>query len=357
MTVVLSRRSFLAFSAGTYLGTFWCTSATAQSKNLVAVEWGTYINTTQALSKKLSIADVKWELHAGGAAAILAKIKASWPRVNYDVVTAWSPVFLPMVQEGWVETLNPQEMPNLRDIPDQLFIKDSNGAIKAAPRVVNPQMWGYRTDLCPFKVIKMQDLLDPRLKGKVLFPGPVLNTGMQLVSIARALGGDERNMEPAWDFVKKLAQSGNIGRVSASDSETFNSLSTGETCLGFATATGFMRLIDAKLPITTLGKMPPESGFKAAIAMEGWAILKGGNVPTAKAWVNAMLAPDVNGDFAERTFAIPANSKAPISARLDPVRFGPADYAEHTYVPDYGYISGQLNSWTQRWEKEIAPLL
>ena len=55
-----------------------------------------------------------------------------------------------------------------------------------------------------------------------------------MVALALHKGGDERNMEPAWDFVKELAKSGNIGRVANADTDVTNSISSGETCVSFA---------------------------------------------------------------------------------------------------------------------------
>lgn len=332
-------------------------AAGAQGKEIVAVEWGGgYKKAIDTINATQNAVKVTFELHAGGAAAVLAKIKATWPKANYDVVAAWNPVFASMIAEDWVETVTVDEMPNLKDIPKALFMTDASGALKAIPRSITGQHWGYRKDLVPFEITKIQDLLDERLKGQVLFPGPVMNSGMQLVSIARALGGDENNMEPAWDFVKQLARKGNIGRVATSDSETFNSLSTGETCVGFAATTSFGR-VAAAAPVVTLTKMPPESGFRTAIIMEGWAILKGPKAAAAKEWVNTLLSPENNAVLNAGIGTVPVNSKSKASEKLGHITFTEEELAKHAFVPDWQVLAKNLNGWTQRWEKEVAPLL
>jgi len=53
------------------------------------------------------------------------------------------------------------------------------------------------------------------------------------VALAKARGGDEYNVDPGWEFLKELAQSGNIGRVSANTSDVITSLETGETSVTF----------------------------------------------------------------------------------------------------------------------------
>ena len=40
-------------------------------------------------------------------------------------------------------------------------------------------------------------------------------------------------MEPGWELLKKLAKSGNIGRVAATETDFLNSMTTGETTVAF----------------------------------------------------------------------------------------------------------------------------
>jgi putative spermidine/putrescine transport system substrate-binding protein len=354
MVKPISRRLVVAGGA---VGLALPSQGRAALPSLVAVEWGGSTGEAmQALQSRQSIAQIRWEQHAGGAAAILAKIQAALPKVNYDVVAAWSPVFVTMIAEDWLETVTVAEMPNLAQVPAALFMKDKTGALKTIPRDINPQLWGYRQDICPFAIAKMEDLLDPRLKGQVCFPGPVMNTSMQMISIARAFGGDEFQMDTAWDFVKKLARSGNIGRVATSDIEVFNSLSSGETSVGFSAASGFVR-IARDMPLVMLAKMPAASGFKSAIAMEGWCILKGGNTQLAKDWVNAMMSAKANEEFCAQSDHAPTNIDAKPSPRLAPVTFTGPELAAYSYTPDWQHIAVSLRGWTERWEKEVTPLL
>ena len=62
-----------------------------------------------------------------------------------------------------------------------------------------------------------------------MWPNPTLNTNLQVVALSKALGGDEYNMEPGWEFLAEMAKVGNIGRVSANTSDVITSLETGET--------------------------------------------------------------------------------------------------------------------------------
>ena len=331
--------------------------AFAADKPLTVIDWGgNYIDNIRLVSEKLTGFDVTYDVHAGDATATLTKMKTTWPKSDYDVVAAWNPIFSSMINEGWAETVTADEIPNLKDVPSALFMSDGSGAWKTVPRSIMALHWGYAKQFCPFPLTNIRDLLDPRLKGLVLMPPPQSSTNMQMISIAYALGGDERNMEPAWEFVKKMAEAGNIGRVSMSDADTFTSMSTGETCVTFTTSTGFQH-IGTVTPVENLARMPADSGFRTGIVTEGWIVPKGANTAAAKEWLNGMMSPESNAAFCSAVGSIPANIKATVSEEQKYVAFTEEEYAKYTFPTDWAYVATQVDGWIQRWEKEIAPLL
>src|SRR4051812_30624850 len=96
----LSRRKLLKISAASglapALGISRITAAQAQEQLLVVMWGAAWIE----VSRKIVDAyvaktgdKVAWELHAGGAMAIVAKIKPAWPRVGYNLISGWDPVF------------------------------------------------------------------------------------------------------------------------------------------------------------------------------------------------------------------------------------------------------------------------
>src|SRR5918993_1543166 len=122
----LTRRDLILGMSAAGLSGILPTSVLAQrGEQLVVVQWGAaWIE----VAKKITDAyvaktgdRVAWELHAGGAMAIVAKIKAAWPRPNYNVVSGWDPVFRAMIKEDWLEPLSLDELPALKDIPPIFF--------------------------------------------------------------------------------------------------------------------------------------------------------------------------------------------------------------------------------------------
>ena len=102
------------------------------------------------------------------------------------------------MREGWLETVTLENVPNIVNVPEALITTDEEGNWKNIPRNTGAVYFGYREDIVPFEITSINDLLDPRLKGQILWPDPFYGTNVQMVMLALARGGDEFNMEPGW---------------------------------------------------------------------------------------------------------------------------------------------------------------
>ena len=329
--------------------------ARADTIALTAVEWGgDVVEAMKQIAAAQSAETVNWVLHQGGAAAILPKIKAVWPHVDYDYVAGWEGSFNSMVKEDWLETIVPADVPNLADMPEKIIIRDPKGAIKAVPRAVGGMYFGYRTDTAPLPMTKIDDLFDPRLKGAVCWPGPTQSMMLQIVALALHAGGDETNMEPGWKLMKDLAKSGNIGRIAVTDIDFTNSLTAGETSVGFFAEPGWAA-VAKNFPITRLTK---QAGFKTFLYQSGFGVMK--NRPNLKAtldFVNFAISPDMNALYAKVAGEAPLNAKAATPVTLKHLAFTSDEFASFVHVPDYNVVLGQQDAWSKRWEQDIAPLL
>ncbi|MFD2052069.1 PotD/PotF family extracellular solute-binding protein [Mesorhizobium calcicola] len=355
----VSRRKFLKDAASatalSTLGPLVASRAYA-ADTITATEWGgSYVDGIKLIAAKQDI-QVNWQLYSGGAAAVLPKIKATWPNPGIDLLAGWDLVLQEVAREGWAEPVTVERVPNLADIPTKLLIKDSAGNIINIPRSIVSISWFYREDNAPFEIRKIDDLLDPRLKGKVCFPSPACNSNLQMVALALHRGGDERNMEPAWDFVKELARSGNIGRVATADTDITNSISSGETCISFQGGSYVIGLArDFKIKYLT--KMDPETGFRTFLYQEAWCVLKGKHADAAFEFANFAINAENNTEFNRSIAGIPANVKATTSDEVKPMIFNNEEMERYIHIPDWAYVSEQADAWLKRWEQEIVPLL
>ncbi len=328
------------------------------AESLVVVTWGgTWVDSTKQHAKAFAEDhDVRfaWELHQGGSQNILGKIKATWPVVKYDLVSAWNPTFSGMITEGWLETID--DVPNLKDIPNHYVMKDANGDGKTVPASVGATFWGYRTDLTEIEFKSVEDFLHPSLKGKVAIWDPTSWSFLPYISMAMEFGGNEKNIEPAFDFLKELAKSGNISRILASDVEQTNTMTTGESVVSFGFAGSWTEASKNK-PIKVLSRVPGSGGLKGLLYTEGWGIVKGGNVELAKEFANFVVNPENNEAHNERLSQTPTNSKSKPSAAAAPYTYTAEEFEEFAYIPDYGYIIEHVDEWAKRFESEIVPII
>jgi putative spermidine/putrescine transport system substrate-binding protein len=323
---------------------------------MVGVEWGSpYIDATKAALAKYSGANVTWELHQNGAAAILAKIKATWPNTAYSIIDMWSPVFVSCMKEGWSEPVTFDEVPNLADVPPSFITKDKDGRSFNIPRNINVTCFAVRKDTVPIEIKTIHDLYDPKLKGQIAWPDATQNTSLQVVGLAYANGGDEYHMEPGWNALKELAKTGNIGRIVSNDSDMVNTISSGETSVIYSTL-GTLSAAAKNVPLSYLTKTDPS--IKSALAIEGWVVLKSAkDKKAAFDLLNFLVAPEAEASFCKALSVPPANSKATPTPGLEFATYSPDEASKFTYTPDYGYISTQLDAWQKRFQNDILPLI
>lgn len=131
-------------------------------------------------------------------------------------------------------------------------------AARARPRRVVRRR-GYRTDLVDEPIGSIEQLLEPRFKGKLCVPFPVNLTGLPMLTHAMQRGGDERNIEPGWAFLKELAGKGEIGRVINNNSEFINAMSSGETSVAFFNI-GAWTQVRKQFPVKLMTRLKDNKG-------------------------------------------------------------------------------------------------
>ena len=261
-----------------------------------------------------------------------------------------------MIKEDWLEEITPDDVPNLKDVPKSLIFTDLKGRGMTVPTSVNANLWAYRADICPIEIKQIDDLLSPKLKGQICFPDPLLSTNFAVVALALARGGNERNLEPGWKFLAELAKSGNIGRVAHSDNDIITSMTTGETSVNFGSAV-VNGTIGKNFPVKTLGRVPGDQSLKSIVFTTGFVVLKGKNKKAATEFINLLMTPENNAKYNAAIGTVPSNRRAPVPEKMDFHKFSDEEDKQFAYHADWAYVSDQLDSWTKRWETDIAPLL
>jgi putative spermidine/putrescine transport system substrate-binding protein len=362
MPVESGRRDFLtagAAACGLVLLGSPFGNARAQAAGVSGITWGgPWVKALTAEGAKQTAVNVNWSLHAGGAATVIAKLKATMPQHDLDIVHAFPPVFYSMMREGWLDPVSPEEVPNLRSIPAEMPVKDASGSAVDVPVSSSGQFWLYDEAALGMKIQKADDLLNPRLRGKLLAYAPTFQAGSFIVCLARARGGDERNIDPGFEFAKELAKAKIIGRVAKSDVEIINAYTTREVGIGMINL-GSYGEVRKRRSMTLLNKVPGSPIFKTYISHEGFAILKGAKSKKAiLTFLNYLTDPAVNAEYAPMVGQLPVNEKSAVPADLADIRLKDADERRNfgAYF-DFQTMSQNLDAWNRRWELEVAPLL
>jgi putative spermidine/putrescine transport system substrate-binding protein len=259
-----------------------------------------------------------------------------------------------MMKEGWLEDVD--DVKGLDQVAKALVdnFRDANGKAKVVPVATDGSYFGYRTDMITTPVKSIKDLLDPGMKGKIGLLDPSMYSFTPYIAMALELGGSEKNLEPAWDFMKQLAASGNVAQVLKSDVDTINALTTGAVALSY-TGIGNWGKIDQAAPIKLCNRVDGSKGLKAFLFTLGWVILKGSRVEAAKEFA---IRADHDEAYAAATTASPANVSAKPSPELAKfVLTSQEDIKNYAYFPDFDYISQKIGDWSKRFETEIQPLL
>lgn len=129
-----------------------------------------------------------------------------------------------------------------------------------------------------------KDLLDPKLKGKIVFSDPNSSSAAwnNVCNIMSVYGDDSPE---AWDYMENLIKNGLV--MSTSSSVCFKSVETGEYLVGLTYEDGASTLL--KSGATNIRMVYPEEGTSASAF--GCAVIKGAPHETAaKAMVNFLMS-------------------------------------------------------------------
>jgi putative spermidine/putrescine transport system substrate-binding protein len=328
------------------------------AQTLVGVNWGgPWLDGAKPIAKaweQKTGNKIAWELHEGSSAAVATKIRATWPTVKYDLIAGNDPVIHIMTREGWLEAVD--DVPSLRDIPKNMIVRDKQGRAMAVPHFAGSVCWGYRTDLVKEPITSLKDLLEPRFKGKVGLRDTGSWSGLPLVSMALEFGGNERSIDPAFDFLKELAKRGHVANVAKSGMDVINSMNLGDSAVTLAPVPEWVK-IRANHPVKLLNRVPGSRSLKGFYTLGHWILPKGTKVALAKDFTNFFVSPENDEAYAKAIGAAPTNVKAKFDPALGEYFFAPGELDQYAYFCDFDYMSQNDQKWIQRFDLEIRPLL
>jgi len=274
----------------------------------------------------------------------LAKLRAQKGNPQIDVVPFDPPGAIPAANEGLLEKLDPERIPNLKD--QYPFEIQKHGLF--ATQWLSNQVLAYNTNFIKEPPKSWADLWKPEYKGKVILPDISTSHGFFFISIISKMqaGGDLYNTEAAFAKLKTLRP--NVLTFWTSHDQVAQLLNSGEAWLAPWTSDRALTQVAAKAPIALT--VPKEGAiyFTSQIGMA-----KGTkNKALAENYVNVAISAEAQLMNAQEAFLGPANSKVKLEGYLaENLAYG--DTLKKLVAPDWNKMDQVRDNWTERWNREI----
>ena len=361
-SINLSRRDFvrgmgalgLSLGAGGLLTA--CDSGKGEAVHLMQM---VYVGPGQSIvPRELKLAferdhpGVTIELMEGTNAAIYPQMVAqkevdpNKPLVNFGFFNADSTA-KGDVDDMWV-SLDPKKIPRMEDTYEQYRRPDNLGVA-----------WGvagmgllYNTDLVEEPPTSWLDMFDPRFKGKVaLFDYAFAFNG--LVEVAYVLGGDEDNMDGAFEMVSKAAKDGQFSFFFTSNAQAKDALVTGNVLL----EPFFVQFGITWGPKGEGGPVAAVAPDEGMMAMPVYmAVVKGSSqaqIDAASEYINTFMSPEWLSRHCNLAAQAPLSKYAQLDKDLALEPTYQPQAVENAMLLDWAKIAANSAEWKERWDREV----
>ena len=317
------------------------TVAPAEAESLTLQTWGGVWEqgaraVGDAFAKKYGV-EVNYEQQQNTRMGI-AKIRSQKEDPQVDIIFSTSDALEQAAEENLLIAIDPAKAPNLAQLPAR--------AVRATSIDVMNIIFGfaYRKDLAPFELKHWQDLLDPRLAGKVASPNAQFSSGRWIIMASLINGGNENNVDPGFAFLDKLKP--NIVSFVATDGESVKVLQSGEAAvLAFGLLSDFAKLLG---PDSQLQFVVPDDKPVVATSV-GVGIPSSKNADLAVKFLDFISTPEAQTAYCAAITCTPVNPKASAPGAIADFRPAP----DSLYRADWHVMNSSLAAWDDRFKKEI----
>lgn len=325
----------------------------AQSKEVRLLSWG---GTVQTMLEKEGWAD-QFAKDTGytvtlvpkaTSAEIIATAIAQKDKPQIDVVLCDLVAFLQGADQGIFEKLEGAKVPNLGKMLDIAKVKDI-GIMTYADilSIIYLEEVFKKKGWAPPKT--WADLMRPEFKGQLIIP-PVSNTyGLYaLVELARLHGGSEKNIDPGFDALKKIAPGVVDWTTTFAKIGTLMQSETASVAV-FGNASGW-EIKERGTPVNVI--IPEPAYMSPTIA----GLMKGSPNPEGAAiFLNWLISEKVLAYRAKRFGQSPMNREVKVDGPTAG-RVLTGEQLTKLVKIDYEQVVAKRGEWNQRFEREVAPI-
>jgi putative spermidine/putrescine transport system substrate-binding protein len=295
----------------------------------------------------------KVEYVAGSPAESLAKLIAGRGRqIPFDVVEMIDSVVPDFQEGGFLQKID------LGNVPNKKFLKSFQFDDFKVANWVTQEGIVYNAE--KFKELgipaptKYADIMNPKLRGKVVFPD--VGTGgwvHAIVGMSMAFGGSEANIDPGLNAIKELKAR---SYFSGSGETEYTEFKNGDIWAAPMHAGWAVQM--HKRGITHVKSSHLQMGAKRGLVKHGyWGVIKG--TPAAKAaeyFINTYISADAQEFMTKNRGLVAVNSEAQQRLQSDPLLsemllLKPEEIG-NVYLIDFNKV--KVPEWTDKWNRMIA---
>ncbi len=343
----LPRRSFLGAATAAGASLALPGLALAQARAISAT---TYPGAWESAHRQILVpafakaSGASTNLVASLAVDTVSKIVASKANPPFDVIILDEGPYLNALQHDIFEKVPLDKLPNLKDVPAK-FVDPRGLGVFVSGQIIGI---AYNTDKIKNPPRNWSDLLKPEFKGRVGLAG-MGSTLMSawMVDLARLNGGSEENLEPAFQFIKRLLP--NVSAVASSPGSLATLFQQGQIDISVHYNNNVGDLQAKGVPIA-LAK--PDTGW-IHIKSSMHIVKNSKQVDLAAAYINAALSPEVQTQMADAPYMVsPTSSKAVFSKALSAYAANTAALEAMNSV-DWAKLNPRRAEYIDRFNREV----
>jgi len=248
---------------------------------------------------------------------------------------------LTAVERGLVQRVNPTLLPNL---PGLLPGYHDEWGVGVAVQVVGLAYNPRRVE----RPTGWRDLFDPKYHRRVALTGFGTTFGtVAMIEIAKAFGGSETNMDPAFEQVRRLLP--NVGAVALNSAQLPALFQQGQIDIFYTNTTTVAVL---KAQGVDIEFVQPDTGcpaFNTTVMIHA----RSSSVEDAHRYMNLALDPDIQGQMQRSAgMFIPTNTRTPLTPEIAAL-VGSHDSLSRFIQHDWSIINPQRPGWIERFNREV----
>ena len=281
----------------------------------------------------------------GSSFELLQKALAERRNPTMDITITFGETHARGKIEGIWAKPNYQNIPNIEKC--YAFVRDKDGY--SPPSATLPWAIVYNSEKVKNPPKSFKEFADPRFKGQVMMGGTI-HQALILTSFAQTWVGDQHNIDAGFQALKQVMPNVSSFFGLQSDAQSKLQQGMGTVACWFATAAGRMR--EMGLPINC--QIPVEGAWLYPCIYD--PIVGTKKMELCEKFINFTLSEEAQLNLAKLERYTPFNRMVKVPPEIAK-EILTVEEMQRLNPFDWLFIGKNMDSWFDRWNREITPLL